>query len=332
MRRRQVVGLIGGALLSPLAARAQKAARRRLAIFSPFEPAALMQEKGESRYYGALFAELRRLGYVEGENLAVDRYGRERSSAGPAALATEIISSKPDVVYVVGLGAKLFQQAATRIPIVTLTGDPVAQGLIRTLAHPGGNITGVSVDTGPSIYGKRIALLREMFPKLAKLACVTLRSQWDGGQGRDIQDAGSAAGIDLIASLVDTPTDESAYREAIAQAQRRGANGLMVGENPDTMANRAVIAELVADAAMPAIYPFAEFAEAGGLMAYAFDAVELSNRAADNIDAILRGADPGDIPFYQATKFELSLNLKTAKALGLAVPQTLLASADEVIE
>jgi putative ABC transport system substrate-binding protein len=106
----------------------------------------------------------------------------------------------------------------------------------------------------------------------------------------------------------------------------------MVGENPDTMANRAVIARLIADAAMPAIYPFVEFVEAGGLMAYAFDAVELSKRAADNIDAILRGADPGDIPFYQATKFELSLNLKAAKSLGLTVPATLLASADEVVE
>src|SRR5262249_17863041 len=119
-------------------------------------------------------------------------------------------------------------------------------------------------------------LLREMFPKLAKLACVTLRSQWDGGQGRDIHDAGQAAGIDLIASLVDAPTGEAVYREAIALAARRGANGLMVGENPDTMANRAEIARLIAEAAMPAIYPFAEFVEAGGLMAYAFDAVELS--------------------------------------------------------
>jgi len=332
MRRRHVIGLIGGAMLSPLAARAQRAAGRHLAIFSPFEPAAVMRENSESRYYAALFAELRRLGHVEGENLAVDRCGRERGSAGAAALVTEIINSKPDVVYVVGVGAKLFQQATSRIPIVTLTGDPVAQGLIRTLAHPGGNITGVSVDTGPSIYGKRIALLREMFPKLAKLACVTLRSQWDGGQGHDIHDAGEAAGIDLIASLVDAPTGEVAYREAIARAQRRGANGLMVGENPDSTANRAVIAALIADAAMPAIYPFAEFVEAGGLMAYAFDAVELSKRAADNIDAILRGADPGDIPFYQATKFELSLNLKAARSLGLAVPATLLASADEVVE
>jgi putative tryptophan/tyrosine transport system substrate-binding protein len=205
--------------------------------------------------------------------------------------------------------------------------------MIQSLAHPGGNITGVSVDTGPSIYGKRIALLREMFPKLARLGYLTLRTgQWEAGQGRDIRQAGEAVGVEVIPSLVDLPTGEAVYRDAIAQASRDGANAFMVGDNPDTMANRAMIANLIATAAMPAIYPFAEFVEAGGLMAYSYDLVELNKRAASNIDAILRGANPGDIPFYQASKFELSLNMRTAKVLGLAVPATLLASADEVIE
>jgi putative ABC transport system substrate-binding protein len=334
MRRRQFLGLLGGAAAWPLPARAQQAAAsRRLAIFSPFEPAALMREDSDNRYYRALFDELRRLGHVEGKNLTVERYGRERSAGGLAALAEEVVSAKPDVVFVVGPGAMLFKRAEDGIPVVALTGDPVAQGMIQSLAHPGGNITGVSVDTGPSIYGKRIVLLREMFPKLAKLGYLTLRTgQWEAGRGRDIRQAGEAVGVEVIPSLVDLPTGEAVYRDAIAQASRDGANAFMVDDNPDTMANRALIANLIATAAMPAIYPFAEFVEAGGLMAYSYDLVELNKRVASNIDGILRGANPGDIPFYQASKFELSINLKAARALGLDISPTLLATADNVIE
>lgn len=334
MRRREFLGAVaGGALLArPLAARVQQTATKRLAIFSPFEPASLMREDGENRYYRALFDELRRLSHVEGNNLTVERYGREKAANGLPALAAEVIRARPDVVYVVGPGANLFKQAGAAIPLVALTGDPVAQGLIQSLAHPGGYITGVSVDTGPSIFGKRIALLREMFPKLSKLACLNLRAQWDSGQGRYIGDAAAALGVDVVPCLVDPPTGEAVYREVVAQAGREGANAFMVCDNPDTMANRAVIAGLIAGIAMPAVYPFEEFVEAGGLMAYAFDLVELNKRAANNIDAIFRGANPGDIPFYQASKFELSINLKAARALGLAVSDTLLASADKVIE
>ena len=333
MRRRQFLSFLGGIAVWPLSSRAQQAvASRRLAILSPFEPATSMREDSENRYYRALFDELRRLGHVEGKNLTVERYGREKSGSGPAALVAEVIAAHPDVVYVVGLGAMDFKQAGDRIAVVALTGDPVAQGMIQSLAHPGGNITGVSVDTGPSIYGKRIALLREMFPKLARLGCLTLRRQWDGGQGRDISQAGEAAGVVVIPCLVDPPTGEAAYRDAIARGSSDGVDAFLVGENPDIMANRAAIASLIATAAKPAIYPFVEFVEAGGLMAYSFDLVELNKRAADNIDAILGGANPGDIPFYQTSKFELSLNHKTAKALGLSVPETLLASADKVIE
>ena len=333
MRRRQFLSFLGGIAVWPLSSRAQQAAAtRRLAIFSPFESAASMREDSENRYYRALFEELHRLGHVEGKNLAVERYGRERSANGLAALVAEVIAARPNVVYAIGLGAMDFKQADDRIAVVALTGDPVRQGMIRSLAHPGGNITGVSVDTGPSIYGKRIALLREMFPRLARLGCLTLRRQWDGGQGGDISQAGEAAGVAVIPCLLDPPTGEAAYRDVIAQASRDGVNAFMVGDNPDTMANRAAIANLIATAAKPAIYPFAEFVEAGGLMAYSFDLVELNKRAANNIDAILSGAHPGDIPFYQASKFELSLNMKTAKALALTVPETLLASADKVIE
>ena len=141
-----------------------------------------------------------------------------------------------------------------------------------------------------------------------------------------------AAGISLVTSLIDLPSNEATYRHAVAQAVRDGANAIMVGDNPDTFANRALIVELIRAAGLPAMYPLPEFVDEGGLIAYSFDLVELNKRVANDIDAILRGANPGDIPYYQASKFELSINLRTAKALGLAVPPTLLASADEVIE
>ena len=334
MRRREFIGLVGGAVALPLAARAQQpaVASKRLAIFSPSEPSALMNEHSDNRYYRALFAELRRLGHVEGQNLVVERYGRERNASGPAALAAEVVRNSPDVVYVVGPGAPFFKRETDKIPIVALTGDPIAAGLVQNLAHPGGNITGVSVDTGPSIHGKRIALLREMFPAMSKLSCLTLRIQWEGFQGPATRAAADAAGIPVVTSLIELPSTEAAYRDAVAQASRDGANAIMVGDNPDTMANRALITNLIGAAGIPAMYALPEFVDAGGLIAYSFDLVELNKRVANDIDAILRGANPGDIPYYQASKFELSLNLKTAKALGLAVLASLLASADKVIE
>ncbi len=141
-----------------------------------------------------------------------------------------------------------------------------------------------------------------------------------------------AVGLPFVSVLLELPTSEVAYRDAVARASRDGANAIMVGDSPDAMTNRSLITKLIGEAQVPAIYPFAEFVDAGGLMAYSFDLVDLNKRIANNIDAILRGANPGDIPFYQNTRFELSINLKTAKMLGLTVPATLLASADNIIE
>jgi putative ABC transport system substrate-binding protein len=290
-----------------------------------------MQDDSEDRYERALFAELRRLGHVEGQNLTVERYGRETEAASSVPIVEAVIKSRPDVIYVIGPGAFLFKQATSTIPIVALTGDPLQQRLIDTLARPGGNVTGVSVDAGPTIYGKRVGLLHEMFPGMKKLAFLTSRFQWEG-QASAVRTAAKMFGADVVDLPFDLPTSETVYRDAIAKAKGEGANAIMVGDNPDTMINRALIADLIGQAGWPAIYPFPEFVDAGGLMAYSFDLAELFERAADDIHAILDGADPGDIPFYQASKFELSLNLKTAKALSLNVPPTLLAAADKVVE
>jgi ABC-type uncharacterized transport system substrate-binding protein len=335
MRRRDFISLLGGAAVAwPLAAAAQQSTnRKRLAIFSPSEPSADLHEHSESKKYRALFAELRRLGQIEGQNLKVESYGREQNTSSPEALATEIVRSNPDVIFVAGPGAVIFKKLTTRIPIVVITGDPVKQGIAESLAHPGGNFTGASVDTGPSIYGKRIALLREMVPTMSKLGCLVLRLSWNGpNAGPGIRAAAETAGLSLAVSLLEFGTSEAGYWAAIESISRDGANAVMVVDSPEVDQNSTLIAKLVGDAKLPAIFSHPDPVEAGGLMAYSFDLIELHKRVANNIDAILRGAKPGDIPIYQATKFELSINLKTAKQLGLSIPPGLLVSTDKVIE
>jgi putative ABC transport system substrate-binding protein len=333
MKRRDfLAGAISVAAASRVSAQTSGASRR-LAICSLGESSGLMRERSDNRYYGVLLEELRRLGHVEGKNLVVGRYGTEQATAGPAALAAEVVRSAPDLIYVVGPGTQFFMRETGKIPIVALTADPVAQGLITNMARPGGNLTGVTIDTGPAIHGKRLELLREMFPAMTKLACLLPSLlRWDGIVGPALQAASEAAGVPLAHVFVEFPASAAGYRAAIAEASRQGANAIMVVDSPDTAPNRAVIVDLVAAAGLPAIYGLFELVEAGGLMAYSFDLADLSKRAAQNINAILRGAYPGDIPFYQNTRYELSINLKTAGTLGLAVPKTLLAAADKVVE
>ena len=187
MRRRTVLSVVCGAVAWPLAAAAQQSTNsKRLAIFSPSEPSADLHEHG-SKFSRALFAELRRLGQIEGQNLKVESYGREQNTSGAEALATEIVRSNPDVIFFVGPDALVFKKLTSRIPIVVITGDPVKPGIAESLAHPGGNFTGVSIDTGPSIHGKRIALLREIVPTMSKLGCLGLRSSmaWASRRSRN---------------------------------------------------------------------------------------------------------------------------------------------------
>jgi putative tryptophan/tyrosine transport system substrate-binding protein len=334
MRRRAFLSSMCGAVAWPLVAAAQQSTNsKRLAIFSPAEPSGDLHEHSESKKSRAFFAELRRLGWIEGQNLKVESYGREQNVSGPEALATEIVRSNPDVIHIVGPGAVIFKKITSRIPIVVITTDPVKQGIAESLGHPGGNFTGASIDAGLSIHGKRIALLREMVPTMSKLGCLALRFQWNGPSAAPaIRTAAEMAGLPLAVALLEFATSEADIRAAVESISRDGANAVMVLDSPQVLQNSALIAKLLGDAKLPAIFTFTESVEAGGLMAYSFDLIELHKRAAHNIDAILRGAKPGDIPFYQVTKFELSINLKTAKQLGLSIPPALVARADKIIE
>ena len=330
MRRREFVA---GAVLFAAVTRvaAQPVANRpRLAIVDVSTPISRMYEDSES-YYRVLFTELRRLGQIEGQNLTVERYGKEQNPSDPAAFAAQVVRSNPDVMFVL-VPLTAFIKETSKIPIVTISGDPVAAGIAQSLARPGGNITGVSVDAGPSIHGKRIALLREMLPSMSKLGCIAGRIPWERGAEAAVRAAANAAGVSLVSQLVDLPGNATTYGNAIEQAARDGSDAIMMLDSPDVFANRVSIVQSIADTRIPAIHAFTSAVEAGGLMAYAFDLKEAWKRVADDINAILRGSNPADIPYYQVSKFELSINLKTANALGLAVPPTLLASAEKVVE
>jgi putative ABC transport system substrate-binding protein len=332
MRRREVIaGAASFAVVSAAGAQ-QSSTVQRLAILSPSQPVAQMQENSSNPYYAAIFAELRRLGHVEGKNLAVQRYGTEQNTVGLDALAAEVVHGDPDVVLSIGSGSLQMKAATTTIPLIIWDYDPLGRGLTKSLARPGGNITGVAGDLDPSIWGKRVQLLREVFPAMAKLAFLGPRAGWDGSLSSAVRSACEALHLSLVTALYDLPAGEPGYRNAIADAVRAGADAIMVTSNPDAFENRVLITDLIGQARRPAVYAEHEFAEAGGLMAYGADFLELSQRVADDIDTILRGTKPGDIPFFGGQRFKLWINLKTARALGLTVPQGLLAGADEVIE
>ncbi|MGV7216433.1 ABC transporter substrate-binding protein [Bradyrhizobium sp. UFLA05-112] len=331
MRRREFIAATVISAMLPLTARAQsQASLPRIVMYSATEPLSSMYENSYNRYIRALFAEMRRLGLVESKSLKIERYGRETPDVRSKATIAAIVDSKPNLIFVVGAGA-VFQQATNTIPVVALSFDPIREGLVKSIAHPGGNITGVSFDPEVPIHGKRIALLREMFPSLKKLAFLATTETLDIYL-REARAAADAQGIPLERCPITVPSSEAVYRDAITKAKNEGADGVMVALDGDPFVNHVLVAKLIGAAGLPAIYPFTEFVVAGGLMGYATDLVELNKRMAADMDAILKGANPGNIPFYQATKFELSINLKAAKALSLTVPATLLTAADMVIE
>jgi putative tryptophan/tyrosine transport system substrate-binding protein len=332
MRRRDfVVGAASLAAVTRVAAQ-PAASSPRLAIVNISFPSAGIREDGVNVGYRIFFGELRRLGRIEGQNLTIERYGKEQYQSDNAALAAQVVRSNPDVIYVIDPSAAVFKRETTTIPIVTVAYDPVASGYAQSMARPGGNITGVSVDAGPSIHGKRIALLREMVPSMSKLACISPKGTWERLLGVPVRAAADAAGIAVANFPIELPGNPTIYRDAILQAARDGSDTIMVMDTADALTHRVAISEAIAEVRLPAMHAFTEAVDAGSLMAYAFDLKELIKRVAGDVDAILRGANPAEIPFYQVSKFDLSISLKVAAALGLTVPPTLLATASKVVE
>ena len=314
-----------------LAARAQQPpVIKRVAFVNSAGSVSRISPSGSS-YYRAFFEELSRLGYVEGQNFRVERYSGEGRAEHYAELARNVVNTHPDLIIAVGGRLSLdFKMATTTIPIVTMIIDPIAMGLVASIARPSGNITGVTIAGGLEITGKRIGLLVEAMPKLSTVGYLASQPFWEDPRGAAAREAAKQAGISLSPAVL-SAFDEAEYQHIFRSMEGR-ADAFMVSEEPENITNRETIVELAAKGRIPAIYPHREFVEVGGLMAYSIDLVDTFRRVADLIDKILKGANPGDIPFYQPTKFALVINLKTAKALGLEMPAMLLGRADEVIE
>ena len=333
MRRRDfIAGLVVSSTVIPRANAQQGAKVYRIAVVHPSQPVADLSETGLSRYR-AFFQRLRELGYIEGQNLAVERYSGEGQTEHFAELAAEVIRGTPDLIFVPGSRLTLGIKAATdTVPVVTVVSDPVAFGVVSSLARPGRNITGVTTDAGVDIRGKRFELLHEMVPAASRVAHLASRRVWEGPEGAVMREAAERIKVSLVGPPLDTPLTEAEYRRVFAAIVREGADALSVASQNENLTKRRLIVELAEKARLPAIYAYREYIDIGGLMAYGPDNQDVYRHAADQVDQILKGTKAGDIPFYQPTKFALIINLTTAKALGIAVPDSILAQADEVIE
>jgi putative ABC transport system substrate-binding protein len=330
MRRREFITLVGSAAAWPLAARAQQGERvRRIGVLTG--GVETDQEFDQPRF--ATFQQaLRQLGWTEGDNIRIDyRFGSTGDIDLARRHATELVALAPDVILATGspnVGAS--QQASRTVPIVFVSViDPVGAGFVASLARPGGNMTGFTLfEYG--IAGKWLELLKEIAPRVTRIAVLRDPAIGAGiGQLGAIQAVAPSFGVEL--SPIDVRDPDEIERAVIAFA--RGPNdGMIVTGSPSQGVHRELIISLAARHRLPAVHPFRYMAAAGGLIAYRPDQVDQYRRAASYVDRILRGARPAGLPVQAPTKFKLTINLKTAKALGLDVPPMLLARADEVIE
>jgi putative ABC transport system substrate-binding protein len=332
MRRREFT--LGLLLASATGVRAQEPAKQhRIAIVISTGPVTRVNDTG-SRYWHAFWEELGRLGDVEGQNLIVERYSGEGRPAGFVDLAREVVRGNPEVIVAIaGPITSVISAATGTIPIVA-SGTYTSSGAEPNLARPGGNMTGARVEE-PEIYGKRLQILKEAVPSASKVAYIDIRTFWKSAWGRQAREELRKAGQILEISLTDILVEESTsseYHRVFTEFAKHRPDAIIVSSTSELFPYRQLIVELAEKSRLPGMYPFRDYAEAGGLMAYETDLVELWRRMADDVHQILNGAKPGDIPIYRPTKFEFVINLKAAKALGLTIPPMLLARADQVIE
>jgi putative ABC transport system substrate-binding protein len=329
MRRRDFSAGLLFAGVTSVEVQAQ-AKQHRIAIVRPAGPIALISDTG-IRTYRAFFEELRRLGDIEGQNLTVERYSGEGRPEGFAGLARQVVGRKPDVIVVSSdFMAQAARAATSTIPIVWVGGDPIQAGLVTSLARPGGNINGVTVFAGNEIDGKRLQILKDALPSTSRVGYLDLRTYWEG-DARSLREPSRQLQIAVVGVLLEESTP-SEYQRVFDELAQNRPDAIMVHGRADLTAYHQLIVELANKSRLPAMYPWRDYAEAGGLMAYGGDLGEVGRRLADEVHEILNGANPGGIPIYQPTKYELVINLKAAKELGLTIPPALLATADEVIE
>jgi putative tryptophan/tyrosine transport system substrate-binding protein len=323
MRRREFVTLLGGAAAAwPLAARAQRAKLPTIGFLGSATPSAWRER------VAAFLQRLRELGWTESHTIAIEYRWAEGRTVRFAEIATEFVQMKVNAIVAAGTPAIIAaKQATSVVPIVFVgAGDPVSTGLVASLARPGGNLTGLSSQTTDTV-GKRLELLREVVPGLRRLAVMgNVDNPFTILEMREVRTKAHTLGLEVDALEIRRTEDID------LEALKIGADALYVAPDPLVIANRIRINTFALAARLPTMYGFREYVEAAGLMAYGANFPDLFRRAAEYVDKILRGAKPADLPVEQPTKFDLVINLVTAKALGLEVPPMLLARADEVIE
>lgn len=325
MRRREFITLLGGAAAAwPFAVRAQQPRKAwRLGVLQPGAPPEPLWE--------IIKTGLLDLGYVEGRDIVYEIRWAEGKHDQLGALATELISTKVDAIYVYSTPPALAARSATAtIPIVfSAVGDPVGTGLAASLARPGGNATGLSA-LSTELSAKRLEVLREIIPNVSRVAML-----WNETnpsmviRANQSQDAAVKLGLVLQSVGAHNPVDLDGAFKAISAGR---ATALLVLADPFTAAHRKQIVDFAAQQALPAIYEIREFVDAGGLVCYGPSLVAMHRRVAGYLDKIFKGVKPGDLPVEQPTKFDLVVNMKTAKALSLSIPQSVLVRTDEVIE
>jgi putative ABC transport system substrate-binding protein len=326
MKRRDFITLLGGAAAAwPLAARAQQPRSRTVGYLGATAAAA------ERSRTDAFLQRLRELGWIEGRSVAIEyRWGESRTERFPE-MAADLVRLRVDIIVATSIAAALAAKQATAvIPIVfPIAGDPLGTGLVASLARPGGNVTGLS-NQAADLAGKRVEILREVAPGLRRLA-ILANAGYPGriSEIADIQAAARTLGLDVDAFEIRETEDIASVFDT---ALKERTNALYVVGDTLMNSNRVRISTLAVNARLPTIFDAREYVEAGGLMSYGANIPLQFGRAAELVDKILRGAKPGDIPVEQPTKFELAINLTTAKVVGLTVPPALLARADEVIE
>ena len=325
--RSVLVAIVLAVLSTPLVTEAQPANKvYRIGVLSlnPREASLQLTEAFEQG--------LRDRGYIEGRNITLEyRFAEGRPDRLPA-MAAELVRLKVDVIMAAAdAQARAARQATTTIPIVmSLARDPGGQGLVASLARPGGNITGLTVDVTLETWGKRLQLLKELVPKISRVAVLSNSTfRPNTARWKSTQEAARQLGVTLLLADVRGPDD---LQNAFAAMVRGRAEGFIVFDDPATYALRSQMAALAAKNRLPAVYPFREAPDVGGLLSYGPDFADLFRRSAVYVDKIFRGARAGTLPVEQPTKFQLVLNLRAAKALGLTMPPSLLALADQVLE
>ena len=326
MRRRDLLVVLGATAMSwPMGSFAQKPGMRVIGLLSPFT-------RAETEPWHQAFRQgLRELGYVEGKNVVVEWLSAEGNQDRLPPLAAELVRQKVYIIVTAGPSAtRAAKEATSTIPIVmTNDPDPVGDGFVASLARPGGNITGLST-FAPELSGKRLEILREVVPKLSRVAVLGSSTATGYAQTlKEIEPAAKAFKMQLQFLDVKHANDiETAFRAA----SEGRAQGVLTLNSAILGSQRAQIVELAIQERLPVMYHQNDFVEAGGLMFYGANVPDLSRRAASYVDKILKGAKPADLPIERPTKFELVINLKAAKALGLTIPQSVLLRADHVIE